>query len=237
MIHLNLLYDLSEPRSARTKKLLGESLDLAEKCANEIRTQCFLLHPPVLDELGLAGAIRDHADGFGRRSGLRVDLSLPRDLGRLPRETELALFRVLQEALSNIHRHSGSKTASITLTQTAEEIRLEVRDQGRGMGSPVGGASVAESRTSDDLLAPARQEPRPTAWSGGASVLASQGSGDKNVAPPDSPASHLGVGISGMKERMRQLGGRLEIQSSASGTSVTAIVPRPQGTSHEPAPK
>ena len=87
----------------------------------------------MLDALGLAGAMRDHADGFAHRSGLRVDLELPPDLVRLPRDTELALFRVLQEALANIQHHSGSNTASIRVTQTADEIRLAVRDQGRGM--------------------------------------------------------------------------------------------------------
>jgi signal transduction histidine kinase len=117
---------------------------------------------------------------------LRVDLELTPDLGRLPRETELALFRVLQEALVNVHRHSGSKTASIRVAQTADEIRLEVRDKGHGIVPPSA----------------------PGAMSG-------------TVA--------LGVGIAGMRERMRQLGGRLEIQSTRAGTSVVAVVPRHQG--------
>lgn len=117
----------------RENELLADSLALADKCVQQVRTSSYLLHPPILDELGLAGAVRDHADGFARRSGLRVDLELSPDLVRLPRETELALFRVFQECLTNIHRHSGSKTASITLAQTADQVRLEVRDRGRGM--------------------------------------------------------------------------------------------------------
>ena len=157
---------------------------LAQQCTREVRTSSYLLHPPLLDDLGLAGAIRDHADGFASRSGLRVDLELPPDLGRLPRATELALFRVLQEALFNIHRHSGSRTASITLAQTADQIRLEVRDQGCGLGR---GAAEALRR---------------------------------------------GTGTRGMEERMRLLGGRLEIASSPLGTAVIASLPWPQPSPH-----
>jgi signal transduction histidine kinase len=132
-LNLGLLQSSATALNPRSNQLLADSQALADQCANEVRTSSYLLHPPILDELGLAGAVRDHAAGFAHRTGLRVDLELPPDLVRLPRETELALFRVLQEALANIQRHSGSKTASIRVAQTADDIRLEVRDKGRGM--------------------------------------------------------------------------------------------------------
>lgn len=188
-INLSLLQDAAPELSARAKELLADSLALAERCTQETRASSYLLYPPLLEELGLAGAIRDYADGFARRSGLRIDLELPPDLVRLPRDSELALFRVLQESLSNIHRHSGSKTASIVVTQTTGQIRLEVRDQGRGLGSapaPPAGASLARGP---------------------------------------------GVGIAGMRERMLQLEGQLEIQSSEQGTRVIATLARKPQTS------
>ena len=163
--------------------ILAETIALTDRCASEVRTMSYLLHPPALEALGLAGAGRDYIDGFARRSGLRVDLEISGDLGRLPAETELALFRVLQESLVNIHRHSGSRKASIQLARTTDQIRLEVRDTGRGM------------KKTDDPLA------------------------------EGPPAGGLGVGIPGMRERMRQLGGQLQIQSDAQGTSVIATVP------------
>jgi signal transduction histidine kinase len=157
--------------------------------------------------------VRDHADAFARRSGLRVDLELPPDLVRLPRETELALFRVLQEALANVQHHSGSKTASICVTQTAGEIRLEVRDHGRGM-APERGLPIRLERLK--------------------STQAPEGSSDAQsglaIRPLEaaSKGTVRGLGIPGMKERMRQLGGRLELRSNENGTMVLAILPRPR---------
>jgi PAS domain S-box-containing protein len=168
---------------ADAQAILAETAALTDRCASEIRTMSYLLHPPALEALGLAGAGRDYADGFARRSGIRVDLHISDGLGRLAVETEQTLFRVLQESLANIHRHSGSRTASIRLTRTASQIRLEVRDKGRGMN------------LTDDML------------------------------EDGLPTSGLGVGILGMRERLRQLGGRLKIKSSAQGTCVIAIVP------------
>jgi PAS domain S-box-containing protein len=168
---------------AGTQKILAETIALTDRCASEVRTMSYLLHPPALEALGLAGAGRDYIDGFARRSGLRVDLEISGDFGRLRAETELALFRVLQESLVNIHRHSGSRKASIQLARTTDQIRLEVRDTGRGM------------KKTDNPLA------------------------------EGPPAGGLGVGIPGMRERMRQLGGQLQIQSDAQGTCVVATVP------------
>jgi len=183
LMNLSLVNESALGLNDKARQLLAGAVALAEQCARELRTLSYLLHPPMLDELGLAGAMRDYADGFARRSGLRIDLEMPPDLERLPIETELALFRVLQEALANVRRHSGSRTASIRLAWTATELRLEVRDQGRGMkaaGSPPAGSSLAGA---------------------------------------------LGVGLLGMRERMHNLGGRLEIESDDHGTCVIAIAP------------
>jgi PAS domain S-box-containing protein len=150
---------------------------LIECALQEIRTLSYLLHPPLLDELGLTSALRWYVRGFERRSGIAVSLTLPDDLGRMPGTVESALFRVVQEALTNIHRHSGSATAQIRLTRSAGQVALEIKDQGRGM-QPHDGTD-----------------------------------------PP-----LLGVGVSGMRARLHQLGGELSIRSTARGTTVTATV-------------
>jgi signal transduction histidine kinase len=112
---------------------VNEARELAEKCLAEIRTISYLLHPPLLDEMGLVSALSWFTGGFSERSGIRMELKVPRGLGRMPAETETAIFRVAQQALSNIHRHSGSKMARITITSDAEQVMLEVRDEGRGI--------------------------------------------------------------------------------------------------------
>jgi signal transduction histidine kinase len=151
--------------------------------SQEIRTMSYLLHPPLLDELGLVAAIKEYVEGFSRRSRIKLELKLPADLGRLPQEAEIALFRVVQESLSNIQRHSGSAAAKISMQVDATCIKLEVIDEGKGMGQgPI------------DLRRSTRVR--------------------------------LGVGILGMRERMTQLGGMLEIESSPSGTMVRATMPR-----------
>ncbi len=183
LMNLSLVNESAPGINDKTRQLLAGAIALAEQCARELRTVSYLLHPPMLDELGLAGAMRDYADGFARRSGLRIDLELPPDLERLPHDTELALFRIMQEALTNVRRHSHSRTASIRLARTATELRLELRDQGRGMAAAG----------------------RPPAG--------------------HSPGGTLGVGVAGMRERMRQLGGRLEITSNDHGTCVIAVAP------------
>lgn len=188
LLKLNLLRHAVPGLDGRAKHLLADSLTLASQCTQEIRTSSYLLHPPILDDLGLAEAIRDHADGFARRTGLRVDLELSPELNRLPRATELALFRILQEALTNILRHSGSRTASISLAQSSDQCRLEIRDQGRGMSS-----------------------------------LAS-------TAPGGPPPGGAGMGIVGMRERIRQLGGQLVIHSGPRGTSIVATLPTRPGS-------
>ena len=181
-MNLSILNRQASGFSPQAKALLKESMAFADQCCAELRTTAYLLHPPLLDQVGLAGAVREYADGFADRSGIRVDLELPQDLRRLPKEMETALFRIMQESLTNIHRHSGSKTASIVIEQTPEEVSLIVQDSGGGL-------------------------PR---------------NGDGR---PEMPASRLGVGIAGMRERMRQLGGRMKIDSGPTGTTVTAVLP------------
>ncbi len=105
---------------------------LAEECLKEVRTISYLLYPPMLEELGLKSAIPWYLDGFSKRSGIRTTFEIPENFERMPRDAELILFRVLQESLTNVHRHSGSDTARIRLLRTADAVVLEVTDQGKG---------------------------------------------------------------------------------------------------------
>jgi PAS domain S-box-containing protein len=172
------------PRDRKeTERQLGECLGLAEQAIREVRTISYLLHPPMLEEMGLSTAISWYLDGFGKRSGIETALELiPPEFGRLPREIELALFRVLQESLTNVHRHSGSPTAHVRMAIGEGNVTLEVRDDGKGIS-----AGILE--LDSDAL------------------------------------GEMGVGLRGMNERMRQLGGRLELDSSENGTTIRAIVP------------
>ncbi len=111
----------------------AESQQLSEDLSREIRTLSYLLHPPLLDEAGLASAVRWCVDGFSERSKIKVELEIPEELGRLPRELELVIFRVVQESLTNIHRHSGSSTARIRLSQNEDAVEFEISDRGKGI--------------------------------------------------------------------------------------------------------
>jgi signal transduction histidine kinase len=162
--------------------LIAESLALAKQCSRELRTLSYRLHPPELEGLGLVFALRSWAEGFGTRAGIRVDVELD-DPGRLAPEVETALFRIAQEALGNVQRHSGSPTANLRLIARDREIQLEVEDAGQGF--PPG-------------------------------VLERDGSGLQRV----------GVGILGMRERARQLGGSLQIRCDGSQTTVRVVLPR-----------
>jgi two-component system NarL family sensor kinase len=115
------------------RSALTESMSLAEQSMTEIRTLSYLLHPPFLDEMGLVSALRWYAAGFAERSGITVDLDLPESLVRLPRDTETALFRIVQESLINIHRHAGSETARIQLRRDAGTLVLQIGDRGHGI--------------------------------------------------------------------------------------------------------
>ena len=167
---------------ARLRETVKEVRDLIEGLTREIRTTSYLLHPPMLDEMGLASALGWYLEGLQQRSGLSIELDIPTDFGRLAPEVELAIFRLVQECLTNIHRHSGSKTAVIRIIRGPDKIYAEVQDQGKGM-SPERFAEVQ-----------------------------SQGAG-------------VGVGIRGMRERVRQAHGELTVDSNALGTTITATFP------------
>jgi signal transduction histidine kinase len=115
------------------KSRISDSMEMVGLCTSEIRTMSYLLHPPLLDEMGLRSAIPLYVEGFAERSGIRVELEIPDDFGRLPSETETALFRVVQQSLANVHRHSGSAMAQIRIHADAEFAIVEVCDQGRGI--------------------------------------------------------------------------------------------------------
>jgi len=115
------------------RNALAESISLVEQSITEIRTVSYLLHPPFLEEAGLVSALQWYASGFAGRSGINVDLDLPEGFERLPLETETVLFRVVQESLTNIHRHAGSETARLRLGRDRETLVLEVEDRGHGI--------------------------------------------------------------------------------------------------------
>jgi signal transduction histidine kinase len=187
-IGLNLA-QLDESRNLkgrREKRILAETRKMIKALSRETRSLSYLLHPPLLDEMGLVSAIEEYARGYSARSGIRLELDLDSNTGRLPREIETAIFRVIQEALGNIQKHSGSATAAIRLNKRENKITLEVRDQGRGIHN----GEVQKGNLS---------------------------------------TRQLGVGILGMRERMHQLGGQLEVVSTDSGTVVRATLPLPTG--------
>lgn len=132
--------------SASAASAVSENVKLVEQVSNEIRTLSHLLHPPLLDEIGLLSALKWYIDGFSERSKIRVTSDIPSDLGRLPRDVELSLFRIVQECLTNIHRHSGSLTAFVRLSRSRQGVTLEVKDEGRGF-SPNSESTVSGSET------------------------------------------------------------------------------------------
>src|SRR5262249_60175564 len=104
----------------------------AQECMRQARTLSYLLHPPLLDEVGLYSALRWYVDGFARRSGIDTELQMPSDIGRLSQEVETTMFRIVQECLTNIHRHSASPTATVRIARPAKNVVLDVQEQGRG---------------------------------------------------------------------------------------------------------
>ncbi len=168
-------------RSEAEETLLNDSRRIVEELIKEVRTMSHLLHPPLLDELGLESALEWYVDGFAKRSGIATELKLEREFGRLPADHEIAIFRIVQEALTNVHRHSGSPRASVRLARLNGKIRLEISDQGKGIPA----------------------EKRLMLGKGGA----------------------MGVGLRGMRQRVAQLGGTLEVESGETGTTVRAELP------------
>jgi signal transduction histidine kinase len=158
------------------KSALNEAISLLERSMKEIRLISHLLHPPLLDEIGLQAVVPWYVNSFSERSGIQVDLEMPTEVKKLPDSVELTVFRVLQESLTNVHRHSGSKNAKVRLMPENTHITLEVADQGQGMD-------------------------------------------------PENSQHVTGVGITGMRERVSELGGDFEISSGAGGTLVRVVLP------------
>ncbi|HEY4739972.1 MAG TPA: ATP-binding protein [Candidatus Acidoferrales bacterium] len=129
--------DAASPLTASQEKGIRDSIDILNLCSDEIRTISYLLHPPLLDEMGLASALSWYSDGFTERSGIRVELDISRDIGRVSPDTETAMFRIFQQSLANIYRHSGSHLARIKIRKNAEEITMMICDEGRGIAPDV----------------------------------------------------------------------------------------------------
>jgi signal transduction histidine kinase len=181
---IKMSLDLLSPGFSRDLAAhLSSALECLEKCITETRTISQLLHPPLLDDVGLVSAARLYVESFAQRSGIEARLDLQEGIGRLPEFTEVALFRVLQESLTNVHRHSGSSSVEIQFTLSGGDAVLIVRDFGHGMPETLG-----------DFRADGGQP---------------------------------GIGLSGMRERVSDLGGKFEIQSDVHGTAVIVRVPVP----------
>jgi PAS domain S-box-containing protein len=178
-LHLARISDEAKKDPALVKEVQNAE-ELVQHLARELRTTSYLLHPPLLDETGISSALRWYVQGLAERSSLKIDLEISDNFGRLPSELELVIFRLVQECLTNIHRHSGSETAMIRVEREEDAVRVKVEDQGRGM--------------SPERLA----------------EIQSQGTG---------------VGIRGMRERVRHFRGDLVIASNGSGTKIYATLP------------
>jgi signal transduction histidine kinase len=132
LVGLKLNVDMLR-QSPDNEELWAEAEELMQQCMSEVRTLSYLLHPPTMDAAGFASAAHWYVEGFGQRSGVTVNLDMPGDLGRFPDAVELTLFRVLQEALTNVHRHSGASEASVVILKEAGQVTLEIKDNGRGI--------------------------------------------------------------------------------------------------------
>jgi len=144
---LRRLSELPNARADEVQKPLEESLAMVDQCLSEMRTLSYLLHPPLLDEIGLTPALRWYVSGFTARSGIKVSLQIAADIGRLSSDIETALFRVIQESLGNVHRHSGSKTATIKLRRAREDVVLTIADSGTGIATTWPADSGEEMRS------------------------------------------------------------------------------------------
>jgi two-component system, NarL family, sensor kinase len=165
---------------AQLAKNVQSAEELVQHLTKEIRTTSYLLHPPLLDEVGISSALSWYVQGLAERSDLEIDLTVPKIVGRLPSDMELLIFRLVQESLTNIHRHSGSKTAQIRIERDENAVQVKIEDQGNGM--------------SPERLA-------------------------------EIQAKGTGVGIRGMRERVRHFRGDLVIESNRSGTKVYVTLP------------
>jgi len=176
---MNLARLSHDAKGRDTEPLILETIAINEELSGQLRTMSYLLHPPLLDELGLASALAWYVEGFTQRSNIKVELEVSSEFDRLPEALELTVFRVVQECLTNVHRHSGADSAKIRLVRTAEFVTVEVADTGHG---------IPEERMREGKII-------------------------------------HGIGIMGIRERMLQLGGSLEVSSSDKGTTVIALLP------------
>ena len=167
--------------SPSAAKRVAENDAMVKEISRQIRTISHLLHPPLLDEAGLASALQWYVEGFSERSKIDARLDIPREFAGLSKEMELSIFRVVQECLTNIHRHAGSPTAGIRIIQDEACLRVEIEDAGKGIPLEKGSALGSSAPT--------------------------------------------GLGLRGMRERLRQLNGSLQVHSTGHGTRVTAILP------------
>jgi signal transduction histidine kinase len=159
---------------------LSEALELLDSLTQELRTVSYLLHPPLLEDSGLAAALRQYTDGLIDRSGLAVNLQIDPNLRRLPPDIESTVFRIVQEALTNVHKHANTKSANVRIAYESDRIDVVIEDNGTGI---------------------------------------------PGFLSFSSPNIKLGVGIQGMRERVRHLNGTFNIQSNTSGTVVSATLP------------
>ena len=173
MMSLSKLSKTTE--NAEEARQLEEAVQMVRSVSDELRTTSYLLHPPLLDEMGLRAGLRWYIAGFKERSNIEVSLDMVEEL-RFPADLEMMIFRVVQECLTNIHRHSGSATAAISLSNSMNRVMLEIRDAGKGI-------------------------------------------------PPEKVSGAAGVGLRGIRERVKGFGGELEIVSGGKGTTVRAVIP------------
>ncbi len=179
-MNIGIIQPQSRSLDSRGARAIEENVHLVRQVSDEIRTISHLLHPPLLEIAGLDSALRWYVDGFSERSKIKVDLEIPTGFQRLSQETELAIFRIVQECLTNIHRHSGAERAAISLRHDGSHLTVEIQDRGRGIS---------------------HEKQKQLTGSGG------------------------GVGFAGMRERLRELGGTLEIESSGKGSLIRASFP------------
>jgi signal transduction histidine kinase len=188
-MNIAIVHNQSHRLDSAGARAISENAAMVDQIGREIRTISHLLHPPLLDAAGLASALRWYVDGFSERSKIKVDVDIPNEFGRLSDEMEIAIFRMVQECLTNIHRHAGGSSAAIRVLAEDHRILVEIRDQGRGIPLAKQHELTSSGRT--------------------------------------------GVGFRGMRERLRQLGGILEINSNSAGTVVTATLPLQESSTAE----
>ena len=181
-LNISLVQAEAAALSEDGRKRLAETMLIADQAIREVRTMSYLLHPPMLDEAGLSLALQWFVEGFQERSKIQIELDVAEGLERLPQNTETAIFRIVQESLTNIHRHSESSRANIRIALDASELVLTIRDTGKGISAAALQSSVQKRR-------------------------------------------NIGVGIQGMRERVRQLGGKIDIRAAEPGTIVEVSLP------------